>query len=291
MNTDRPARRLREILAEPGILVLPGVYDCLSARLAARAGFPALFTSGFGFSASLLGMPDMGLLTAPEVIAHLRNICRAVTVPVVADLDTGYGGTLNVYRTVQDAVPAGAAGVILEDQTWPKRCGHFTGKSVVPLEEHVAKLRVAVEARGDSGLLIIARTDSRAVYGLAEAVRRGRAYFEAGADVIFIEAPETREELEEIPRALPDVPLFVNMIEHGRTPLLPAPELERMGFKIVVYPLSGLFAAAAALDKVYRHLLEQGTTQGGPQLLDFSEFAELMEADHWNEIDRRFSGA
>ncbi|GAB4252151.1 MAG: methylisocitrate lyase [Acidobacteriota bacterium] len=291
MTQDRPAQRLREILDQPGILVLPGVYDCLSARLAARAGFPALFTSGFGFAASLLGMPDMGLLAAPEVIAHLRNICRAVSVPVVADLDTGYGGTLNVYRTVQEAVAAGAAGIILEDQTWPKRCGHFSGKSVVPLEEHVAKLRVAVEARGDSGLVVIARTDSRAVYGLDEAVRRGRAYFEAGADVVFIEAPEAREELEEIPRALPDVPLFVNMIEHGRTPLLPAAELERMGFKIVVYPLSGLFAAAAAMDRVYRHLLEHGTTEGGPELCEFSEFAEVMEAGDWDRIDRRFSEA
>ncbi len=178
-------KRLRELLGSDGIVYGPAVYDCIGAMLAVDSGFEMLFTSGFGMSAALLGKPDIGLLTASEIIEQSRRIARAVDLPIIADLDTGYGGVLNVVRCVSDAVDGGLAGVILEDQTWPKRCGHFDGKQVVTLEEHAAKIRAAVRARGDSGLVIVARTDARAVEGLESAIVRGRAYLQAGADVGF----------------------------------------------------------------------------------------------------------
>ena len=282
--------RLRELLIEPGVQVLPGVYDCLSARLAEQAGFPALFTSGFGLSASLLGGPDYGLLTASEVLTASASLARSVSVPIVADLDTGYGGTLNVYRTVESAVTAGIAGIILEDQLWPKRCGHFGGKRVISAEEHCEKIRAAAEARGDSGMVIIGRTDARAVEGLDRAIARGRDYFEAGADVIFVEAPESLDELREIPRALSGIPTFANMIEGGRTPLLPAEELAEMGFKIVVYPLSGLFAATSAMQSAFRFLRAHGTTQGFPADVRFSDFKEIIGLSRWEQLERKLSG-
>ncbi len=280
--------QLRSLLNEPGALVLPGVYDCLSARLAEQAGFPALFTSGFGLSAALLGGPDYGLLTASEVLDASGNLARSVKVPIVADLDTGYGGPLNVFRTVESAVRAGIAGIILEDQVWPKRCGHFGGKRVIPVEEHSEKIRAAVEARGDSELVIIGRTDARAVEGLDRAIARGQKYFETGADVIFIEAPESLEELKKIPKSLPGIPTFANMIEGGRTPLLPADELSGMGFKIVVYPLTGLFAATSAMRQAFEYLQSQGTTRGFPTPIDFPEFKKIVGLPRWEELEKKF---
>jgi len=279
--------QLRAKLNEPGLLVLPGVYDCLSARLAEQAGFPALFTSGFGLSAALLGGPDYGLLTATEVLTASENLARSATVPIVADLDTGYGGPLNVFRTVETAVDAGIAGIILEDQVWPKRCGHFGGKRVISLEEHCEKIRAAVEARGDSELVIIGRTDARAVEGLEKAIARGRKYFETGADVIFVEAPESLEELKEIPAELDGIPTFANMIEGGRTPLLPADELEGMGFKIVVYPLTGLFAATSAMREAFAYLHGQGTTLGFSTPIDFPEFKKVIDLPRWEELEKK----
>ena len=213
--TTHASHRLRRLLAEPGIRVSVGVYDCLSAKLAAQQGFELVFTSGFGMAATTLGMPDFGLLTATEMLDRVRHIVRAVDVPVVADLDTGYGNPLNVIRTVREAVEDGVAGILLEDQEWPKKCGHFDGKRVIPTAEHVEKIRAAVHARGESELVIIGRTDARAELGLEEAIQRGRAYRAAGADVIFIEAPQAESELETIARAFPDVPLFANLIEGG----------------------------------------------------------------------------
>ena len=189
----------------------------------------------------MLGRPDYGFLTATEMITSVGRIAASVGIPVVADIDTGYGNALNVMRTVEDVVSAGAAGIILEDQVWPKKCGHFEGKRVIPMEEHEEKIHAAVVARGESGLVIIGRTDARAPHGLGDAIRRGRAYHEAGADVVFIEAPESVEELKEIAAAFPGVPLFANMVEGGKTPILTARELGELGFKIAVFPLQPLF--------------------------------------------------
>ncbi len=281
--------RLREILAKPGILVLPGVYDCIGAKLIEQLGFPVVFTSGFGISGSTLGRPDCGFLTATEMLWSVGRIAQSVNIPLVADIDTGYGNLLNVIRTVTDVVNMGIAGIILEDQELPKKCGYFEGKRVIPIEEHIEKIRAAVYTRGDSGLVIIARTDSRALLGLGEAIRRGRAYFEAGADVVFIEAPQSIDELKEIARAFPDAPLFANMIEGGKTPNLSAEELEGLGFKIVVFPLSGLFAATKAMEACFRYLKEYGTTDGFEDTLSFKEFEKLIDVPKYREIEKEFA--
>lgn len=281
--------KLRRILERPGILVLPGVYDCLGAKLCEQSGFEVAFTSGFGISASTLGRPDYGFLTASEMIYAVSRIVDATRLPVVADIDTGYGNPLNVIRTVQEVVKIGAAGIILEDQEWPKRCGHFKGKRVISMQEHAEKIRAAVEARGDSGLVIIGRTDARASLGLDEAIRRGRAYFEAGADIVFIEAPQSPDELATIASRIPEAPLFANMIEGGRTPLLTAEQLDRLGFKIVVFPLSGLFAATRAQANCLKYLRENGTTDGFDGLLSFGEFEPIVEVDRYRELESRFA--
>lgn len=283
------AEQLRRVLEKPGILVLPGVYDALSARLAALVGFEAIFTSGFGLAASALGLPDMGLMTMTESLNGVRHIVRAVDVPVVADMDTGYGNPLNVMRTVEECLSLGVAGIILEDQEWPKKCGHFPGKRVISLEEHVQKLKAAIEARGHQDLILIARTDAREPLGLEEAIRRGLAYRDAGADVIFIEAPRSVEELTRIARSIPDTFLFANMIEGGKTPFLTAQELEQLGYKIVVYPLSALFSAAKAVLETFRILREQGTTLGAPTLLSFHEFEEVIGVARFRAFERRFA--
>lgn len=283
------ATQLRHLLAKPGILVLPGVYDALSARLAALVGFEAIFTSGFGLSASALGLPDMGLMTMTESLNGVRHIVRGVDVPVVADMDTGYGNPLNVMRTVEECLSLGVAGIILEDQEWPKKCGHFPGKRVIPLEEHVQKLKAAIAARGRQDLVLIARTDAREPLGLDEAIRRGLAYRDTGADVIFIEAPRSVAELERIAQAIPDTILFANMIEGGKTPFLAAGELEQLGYKIVVYPLSALFSAAKAILETFRTLRERGTTTGAPALLSFHEFEEVIGVSRFREFERRFA--
>jgi methylisocitrate lyase len=281
--------KLRDVLSKPGILVLPGVYDCIGARLVEQLGFPVVFTSGFGISGSTLGLPDYGFLTATEMLWSVGRIAKSVNIPLVADIDTGYGNPLNVIRIVRDVIDMGVAGVILEDQEWPKKCGHFEGKRVIPMEAHVEKIRAAVYARGDSGLVIIGRTDARAPLGLNEAICRGRAYFEAGADVVFIEAPQSIDELKEIARAFLDVPLFANMIEGGRTPNLSANELEELGFKIVVFPLSGLFAATRAMEVCFQYLKNHGTTAGFDNTLSFNEFEKLMDVSKYRDIEKRFA--
>ncbi len=284
------ATRIRKLIEGPDIVVLPGAHDVLSARLIEQAGFPVVFTTGFGLSATTLGMPDMGLLTATEALDRVRRIVDAVTIPVVADMDTGYGNPLNVVRTVQECVNLGVGGIILEDQLWPKKCGHFEGKVVIPMEEHVEKLRAAIFAEGDGDLVIIARTDARAPHGLEEAIRRGHAYAEAGADVVFIEAPQSIEELRTIAASFDDVPLFANMIEGGKTPFLSAKELKDLGFKMVVYPLSGLFAATKAVQEMAQHLKATGSTSGYDRMVSFHEFEEVIEARRYREIEERFAG-
>ncbi len=286
----RTSTTLREMLAGPDIIVLPGAYDALSARLAQEVGFDALFTTGFGLAASVLGVPDIGLLTQSEMMDRVRHIVRSVTVPVVADMDTGYGNPINVIRTVRECVALGAGGIILEDQEWPKKCGHFEGKRVIPAEEQVEKLRAAVYARGYDDLVIIGRTDARQPLGLDEAIRRGKLYHEAGADVVFVEAPRTVEELKAVAAAIPGVPLFANMIEGGKTPLLTSQELQELGYKLVVYPLSGLFSAVSAIRDTFAALHDQKTTAARQNaMVSFSEFEEIIGAHDYHELEQRFS--
>ena len=286
----RASTVLRRMLDEPEIIVLPGAYDALTARLAERAGFRAAFTTGFGFAATVLGVPDFGLLTMSETMDRVRHVVRAITVPLVADMDTGYGNALNVVRTVRECVALGVAGIILEDQEWPKKCGHFEGKRVIPAEEQAAKLRAAVDARGGDDLVIIGRTDARQPLGLEEAVRRGTLYREAGADIVFVEAPGSVEELQEVARAIPDAPLFANMIEGGKTPLLSSAELQELGYKMVVYPLSALFAATRAVEETYRALFEdKSTASRAGSMVSFHEFEEIIDVPGWRELEGRYT--
>ena len=286
----RASTTLRNMLEGPEIVVLPGAYDALSARIAEQAGTKTIFTTGFGFAAAALGVPDYGLMTMSEIMERTRHVVRAVTVPVVADMDTGYGNELNVIRTIEECVGAGVAGVILEDQQWPKKCGHFEGKRVIPAEEHVSKLKAAVHARGGDDLVIIARTDSRAPLGLDEAVRRGNMYRDAGADVVFVEAPQSMEELTHIVANIPNVPLFANMIEGGKTPLLTSPELQELGFKMVVYPLSGLFSAARAMMDTFKALVDTKTTASRQaSMVSFADFEKVVGVPHFKEVERKFA--
>ncbi|MBW4683023.1 MAG: oxaloacetate decarboxylase [Microcoleus vaginatus WJT46-NPBG5] len=282
------AQKLRQILEQPGILTLPGIYDCIGAQMVEQLGFEVVFTSGFGIAGSTLGRPDYGLLTGTEMLYSVGRIAQSISIPLVADIDTGYGNPLNVIRTVTDIVQLGVAGILLEDQEWPKKCGHMEGKRVISAEEHVEKIKAAVHARGDSGLVIIGRTDARAPLGLEEAIRRGRAYYEAGADIIFIEAPQSIEDLKAIASAFPDVPLFANMIEGGKTPLLTAEELQQLGYKIVVFPLAGLFAATKAMANCFRHLKEHGTTAGFEDLVNFQEFEQIIGVPKYRQLEQQF---
>ncbi len=284
-----PGHQLRQILEQPGILTLPGVYDCIGAKIAERVGFSAVFTSGFGISGSTLGRPDYGFLTATEMLYSVGRITQSIDIPLVADIDTGYGNPLNVIRTVTEAVNLGVAGVILEDQEWPKKCGHFEGKRVIPMAEQVEKIKAAVRARGDSGLVIIGRTDALAPLGLDEAIKRGRAYFEAGADVVFVEAPQSVEDLKAIAAAFPDAPLFANAIEGGKTPILSAQELEELGYKILVYALSGLFAATKAMMNCFQELKDKSTTSGLKELVNFQEFEEIVDVAKYRHWEQEFS--
>lgn len=283
------ATKLREILSRPHSLVVPGVYDCLSAKIAEKTGFEAIFTSGFGISASTLGLPDFGFLGGDEMIARTRQISKSVDIPVVADIDTGYGNQINVLRTVSDMVDIGVAGIILEDQIWPKKCGHFEGKQTISTEEHVEKIKAAIYAREDSGLVIFARTDARAPLGLDEAIRRGRAYLGAGADVLFIEAPESVEELKEVSQAFPDTWLLANMVEGGRTPFLSAEELEELGYKFIVFPVSTLFAATVAMEGCLTHIKKHRSTAGYIDDISLEDFEKIIDVPKFRELENKFS--
>ena len=280
---------LRALLERPEIAVLPGVYDALGARIAQQTGFEAIFASGFGLAASMLGVPDIGLLGMSEMLERVRRIVRAVDVPVLADVDTGYGNPLNVARTVSECVDAGVAGIMIEDQEWPKKCGHFENKRVIPADEQVAKIRAAVDARGDSGLVIIGRTDARGPLGLEEAIRRARLYHEAGADLPFVEAPQSREEMQAVVDAFPPgTPLFMNLIEGGKGPFLTAPELQQIGYSMVIYSVSGLFSAAEAMKETYRALKATGTTDSRRDgMVEFHEFEDIVNAPGWLDIEAR----
>jgi methylisocitrate lyase len=285
------AATLRARIQSGATLQLPGVFDALSARLAARAGFEAVFVSGYCMSATQLGEPDFGILTQTEVVATATRLCAAVDVPVIVDADTGYGNAVNVMRTVHDLIRAGAAGIFLEDQVWPKRCGHMRGKRVIPIDEQVGKLRAAVEARGADELVIVARTDARQAVSLEDAITRALAYRDAGADVLFVEAPQSLDELREIGRRLPP-PLVANMVEQGATPDLSADELRALGFQLIVYPVAGLFAATHAMQTLYARLRADGHTRAvRDRLVAFPEFNALVGLDEKYALDARFGGA
>ncbi|MEH2178541.1 isocitrate lyase/PEP mutase family protein [Nostoc sp.] len=281
------SQKLRQLLARPEIIVIPGVYDCLGAKLVEQTGFEVVVTSGFGIAASTLGLPDYGFVTATEMLYSVGRIAQSVNIPLIADLDTGYGNALNVVRTIKDAVQLGVAGVLLEDQEWPKKCGHFEGKRVISQAEHVGKIRAAVEARSDSGLVLIARTDVRASLGLEEAIARGRAYLAAGADILFVEAPQSIEELKAIAAAFPDVPLVANIVEGGKTPEVSVAKLQQLGFKIVFFPLTALLAVTKVMTACFLHLKEQGTTEL-PDLVSFQDFQELVGVPEYLQIEQKF---
>jgi len=283
-------RKVHPLLEQGEMFLIAGVYDALSAKLAERAGFHAVVVTGYGVSASLLGEPDFGLMTQSELIDAARRICNAVKIPVSVDCDTGYGGALNVFRMVKALKEMGARGMLLEDQVWPKRCGHMRGKDVIPAEEHVQKIKAAVEARGDYALMITARTDALATHGLDEAIRRANLYKEAGADLLFVEAPRTVDDLREIGRQCPP-PLVINCIEGGQTPILPLEQLQELGFIAVGYVLSGLYAAAKAMADVYACLREHGTSQPmQDRMMDFDEFADVIGLSERYLLDERFKG-
>jgi 2,3-dimethylmalate lyase len=270
-------------------LTLPGVFDALSARIAEKIGYPAIFQTGYGSAAALLGMPDFGLLNAGETIDNARRIIKSVSIPVIVDIDTGYGNPLNVRRMVQDLEDIGAGGVFLEDQVWPKRCGHMTGKDVIPTKEYISKLRAATDARRSKEFVIVARTDARATLGLSEAIQRGIEYYRSGADVIFVEAPLTLKELREVPSKI-DAPLVANMIEQGITPNLSAHELKKMGYKIAVFPLSGLYSATFALRYVFTELMQTGSTKRSQRrMVTFDDFNRLVGLSEYTGLAKKYA--
>lgn len=270
------AKSLSARLKEPGLVSAPGVFDMISARIADGMGFDALYMTGYGVVASHLGLPDAGLATYTDMEGRVRQLAGATSTPLIADGDTGYGGLLNVDHTVRGYEAAGAQAIQIEDQEFPKRCGHTPGRRVVPLGDAVRRVKVAAQARSSRDFLIIARTDARTAEGLDGALRRGEAFARAGADILFIESPESVEEMERIARAF-DLPLVANMVEGGRTPLLGRPELEAIGFKLAIFPASGFLAAAAALRSVYDEILANGSSRDWPgDLYPFGDFTRLM---------------
>jgi 2-methylisocitrate lyase-like PEP mutase family enzyme len=286
----RVTTRLRELLAGPDLVVAPGAYDGLSARLIAQAGFQVVYMTGFGSAASVLGEPDVGLLTMSEMVSRAAALAAVTAdVPLIADADTGYGNPLNVRRTVREYERAGVAGLHIEDQVWPKKCGHMEGKQVIPLEEMVQKVRAAVEARQDPDFVIIARTDAAAVLGFAEALRRAQAYREAGADVIFVEAPRTMDELRAIVAAFPSVPLLFNWAQSGKTPPLSLAEIRALGFKLVLFPVAPLFAATRALLDLLV-LLKQGETPAAFEAhsVTFQQFTDLIGLPAVQALEERY---
>ncbi|HEY0185495.1 MAG TPA: isocitrate lyase/PEP mutase family protein [Rhodopila sp.] len=281
---------LRDILRQPGILTLPGVFDGISARVANSLGFPALYMTGYGAVASALGVPDAGLASVTEMLDRVRCIAAAIDVPFIADGDTGYGGLLNVDRTVRAYAAAGAAGIQLEDQEVPKKCGHTEFRRVVPREDAIRKIQVAVDARPSPDFLIVARTDARYSEGLDEALRRAEGFLKAGADILFVESPESPEELRRIGETFRGAALLANMVEGGRTPFLSAAELETLGYKVALFPGTGFLTAAKALRDGYAYLQRNGTSTGGPAQFPFSEMNAMMGFPAVHRFEAKWGG-
>lgn len=282
------ARRLRQILGRDELVFAPGAYDALTARLVADAGFPVVYATGAGISNSQLGLADVGLLTMSEMLDQARRMAHAVDIPVIADIDTGYGNAVNLYRTVREFQRAGVAAVQIEDQVIPKKCGHFAGKQVIPFEEAVLKIEAAVEARGDADLVIIARTDAIAVEGFDEAMRRAAAFHAAGADVLFVEAPRSREQMAAIGTRLPGIKI-ANIVEGGHTPIVPAADLKAMGFGLVLYANLALRSSVRAIQRNLAHLRETGDSQGIlDTLITMDERAALTQKPKLDSLEQRY---
>jgi carboxyvinyl-carboxyphosphonate phosphorylmutase len=294
LSTGRaPRARLRELLSAGPPLVAPGAYDALSARLIEQAGFDVVYMTGFGTTASLIGRPDVGLLSGAEMVDNARRIVAAVDVPVIADADTGYGNAINVVRTVQLYEQAGVAGIQLEDQVMPKKCGHMSGKALIGTDEMVGKLQAAVAARTDPDLVIIARTDAVAVQGLDAALERARAFAEAGADLLFVEAPTSEEDIARVAKELAGVaPLVFNWAEGGRTPPLSLERIAELGFSLVIYPIGTLLAATAGIRSLLATLKAEGTPVSALDALPtFEQFTDLIGLPEIQSIERRFTGS
>jgi 2-methylisocitrate lyase-like PEP mutase family enzyme len=281
----------RKLIYDPEILMLPCCHDGLSAKVLEQTGFKAIAAAGYGLTGSLLGMPDIALLTGSEMITQYKNICAAVNIPVLVDIDTGFGDVNNVIRAVRDCQKAGAAGLFIEDQTYPKRCGHMAGKSVVPVDEYLPKLKAALWARVDPDFVIMARTDSYATHGIEEALRRAKMYAQTGADMVFVEAVHTTEDMNRVNSTLAELntPSMANMIEGGQTPLMSLEELQTLGYSVVAYPCGSVFAAVKALQKWASHLKKHGTTRDYlDQMLSFDEYYDFIGARAIREREKEF---
>ena len=269
-------------------LVIPGVYDAIGAKIAQKVGFEAMFQTGYGTSATLLGMPDYGFIGASETLDNARRISNAISVPLIVDIDTGYGNALTVRKLIQELENAGASGVFLEDQKWPKRCGHMKGKDVISKEEYVEKLQSAIDARSSKDFIIVARTDARAIEGLDKAIERGNYYKKIGADVIFVEAPKSLNEMKIIGKSI-NAPLVANMIEGGATPINSASKLHKMGYKIILYPLSILYANTFATLKILQELKNKGTTTKlKSKLVKFEQFNDIVDLSKYSKLENRY---
>ena len=269
-------------------LVIPGVYDALGAKIVEKVGFEAMFQTGYGTSATLFGMPDYGFIGSTETVDNARRICHAVSTPVIVDADTGYGNALSVWKLVQELEEVGASGIFLEDQRWPKRCGHMQGKEVIQKDEYAEKLQAALDARSNKDFIIVARTDARAIEGLDKAVERGLYYKKIGADAIFIEAPKTIQEMKIIGKSI-NSPLVANMIEGGATPIISKSKLHKMGFKIILYPLSVLFSNTYSTLKLLQELKKSGTTRKlSKQIVNFNQFNDIVELSKYRKLEQKY---
>jgi len=288
----KPARTrlLRALTRSDALTVVPGVYDCITARLVERAGFSAMYVTGSGISMSALGAPDVSLMSFAEVLDRVRQICDVVDIPVIADADTGYGGPLNIIRTVRELERAGVGGIQLEDQAWPKKCGHEPNRNVVSEREMIDRIKAAVDNRADADLHIVARTDARTSLGLAAAIDRANLYREAGADVIFVESPESEEELRQVVAEV-DAPLLANMVEGGRTPILPKDRLQQLGYRFAIYPNAMTRALSFAGARMLASLAEHGSTAAQRDaMLDHRELWNLFDYPKWTALEDRYSG-
>ncbi|QGA68625.1 isocitrate lyase/PEP mutase family protein [Sulfolobus sp. E11-6] len=282
-------RRLRELTNSKDLILAPGAYDALSARLIELTGFDVVYMTGFGTAASMLGYPDVGLITMHEMVDNAKRIVDAVNIPVIADADTGYGNPINVIRTVQEYERVGVAGIHIEDQVFPKKCGHITGKQVIPLEEMVEKVSAAKDAKLSKDFVLIARTDAIAVEGLDSALERAKEYYRAGADVIFVEAPESREQIEIISKELKGIPLLFNWAEGGRTPPVTLEVLRKLGYKIVIFPISTLLAATKAIKEVLEEINKDGTPINVMnRLYPFKDFLDFIGLPEVQELERKY---
>jgi len=283
----RRTTQFRRLLKDKKLLVAPGAFDGLSARLIERTGFPLIYVTGGGIARSM-GYPDLGLLTMSEVISRVKNIVDVTNIPVLADADTGYGNALNVMRAVREFEAVGVAGIHIEDQVTPKKCGHYEGKSLVPEEEMMKKIEAAREARTDPNFVIIARTDARAVEGLERAIERGKRYAEAGADMIFIEAPQSIDEIKKIAKSIA-APLLINMFKGGKTPLVPMKELEAMGYRVVIVPSPLQLAAVHTMKELLQVLKREGTIESfSERMISFKERDEIVGLPEYEKLERKF---